>query len=162
MLLGGQSQSYKDMYEKFIVVAQKELFFRPMTVGEDDILISGAVTKAPGKDGTHNPEVQHLACFVGGMVAIAGKIFNRPDDIKDGARLADGCVWAYRNTISGIMPETFTAVPCKSRQTCPWDSRAWFNAIDISGDEGTVRDRVSYSKLSPGMQSIQDGRYLLR
>ena len=32
------------------------------------------------------------------MLGIAGKIFNRPDDVKVGVKLADGCVWAYRNS----------------------------------------------------------------
>ncbi|RDL38774.1 alpha-1,2-Mannosidase [Venustampulla echinocandica] len=162
MLLGGQSASYRTMYEKFIEVAQRDLFFRPMTVAEDDILISGAVNRIAGKPIRLNPELQHLACFTGGMVAIAGKLFNRPEDVADGARLASGCVWAYENTVSGIMPETFTTVPCKNRSKCPWNTKTWLNAIDSAGNEEALRDKIRYSKVAPGMVAIQDGRYLLR
>ena len=115
MMLGGQSKSYRTMYERFVEVAKKHLFFRPMTIGEKDILISGSVNMYPGGEPRLSPDLQHLTCFTGGMLAIAGKIFNRPDDFEDGRRLADGCVWAYSNTITGIMPETFTAVPCPNR-----------------------------------------------
>ena len=36
-------ESYKSMYEKFIEVAKERLFFRPMTVGDKDIVLSGNV-----------------------------------------------------------------------------------------------------------------------
>src|SRR6187402_1052864 len=103
MLLGGQMKQYRTMYERFIPVAKEYLFFRPMNVGDEDILISGAVNLALGGEPRHTPELQHLTCFTGGMLAIAGKIFNRPEDVVDGGKLTDGCVWAYRNTVTGIM-----------------------------------------------------------
>src|SRR5271155_4496477 len=121
MLLGGQLKQYRTMYEDFVEVAKDYLFFRPMTVGEEDILIPGSVEMSLGGTPRLNPELQHLACFTGGMLAIAGKIFNRPDDVEDGKKLANGCVWAYRNTVTGIMPETFIAVPCANKTHCPWD-----------------------------------------
>ena len=162
MMLGGNSPSYKTMYEKFIAVAKEELFFRPMTMGDEDILIAGAVNRVAGQPTTLTPELQHLACFAGGMVAIAGKIFNRPEEVKIGGKLADGCVWAYRATVSGIMPETFTAVPCESKTTCKWNQQAWMNAIDPNADEATIRERVASKRLAPGFTGIQDERYLLR
>jgi Glycosyl hydrolase family 47 len=161
-MLGGQSKQYRTMYENFIEVAREHLFFRPMTVKEEDILISGTVNAHKGSTPRLNPEQQHLTCFTGGMLAIAGKIFNRPEDFTDGAKLTDGCVWAYRNTLSGIMPETFTAVPCEDRTHCPWDSKKWFHVIDPDADEDVIRDRIKMKKLSPGFVHITDGRYLLR
>jgi mannosyl-oligosaccharide alpha-1,2-mannosidase len=162
MLLGGQSKSYRTMYEKFVDVAKKHLFFRPMTIGEKDILISGTVNKYPNHGPRLSPDLQHLTCFTGGMLAIAGKIFNRPDDFADGRKLADGCVWAYSSTITGIMPETFTAVPCENRSSCPWNETAWYEAIDSNADQATIRDRINIEQLSPGFARIQDKRYLLR
>jgi mannosyl-oligosaccharide alpha-1,2-mannosidase len=164
MLLGGHAKSYRTMYEKFVKVAKEKLFFRPMTVGDEDILISGAISLASteGAEPRHTPELQHLTCFTGGMLAIAGKIFSRPEDVEDGAKLADGCVWAYKNTVTGIMPETFTAVPCSNRTSCTWDTKAWWHAVDPFGDGETVRDRIVSSKLSPGFARVQDARYLLR
>jgi mannosyl-oligosaccharide alpha-1,2-mannosidase len=162
MLLGGQSIQYRTMYENFVEVAKKRLFFRPMTVGDLDILISGTLNKSPKSAGSHNPVLEHLTCFTGGMLAIAGKIFSRPADVEDGRKLADGCVWAYRNTVSGIMPETFTAVPCQSRDSCKWDQEAWFKAIDSSAEPEIIQDRIRTQQLSPGFAYVQDRRYLLR
>lgn len=163
MMLGGRSKQYRTMYEKFVKVAKKHLFFRPMTVNEEDILISGTVNLYSGRDPRHNPELQHLTCFTGGMLAIAGKIFDRPDDLADGARLTEGCLWAYRNTLTGIMPETLDAVPCADRSHCPWSTEKWYEAaVPDSTDPGVIRDRIKYYKLSPGFAKIADGRYLLR
>jgi len=162
-MLGGKAPQYQTMYEKFIYVAKKHLFFRPMTVNEEDILIAGSASMYKGKKPVHKPELQHLTCFTGGMLAIAGKIFDRPDDVADGARLTEGCVWAYRNTLTGIMPETFLAVPCEDRSRCPWDAQKWFDAaVPDSEDITVIRDRIKYHKLSPGFVKISDGRYLLR
>jgi len=155
-------KSYRKMYEKFIVVAKKHLMFRPMTVTDEDILIFGTVNLSPGGEPHLTPELQHLACFTGGMLAIAGRIFDRPEDVEDGAKLADGCVWAYKSTVTGIMPETFTAVPCENRTSCTWDKQKWYKAIDSRIDESEIRERIVMNKLSPGFVHIQDGRYLLR
>ncbi|KUJ17573.1 putative endoplasmic reticulum mannosyl-oligosaccharide 1,2-alpha-mannosidase [Mollisia scopiformis] len=162
MLLGGTMRSYRTMYEKFVEVAKKYLFFRPMTVTEEDILISGAVSVQGDNLPRRTAELQHLTCFSGGMLAIAGKVFNRPADVDDGAKLADGCVWAYKNTVTGIMPETLTAVACENKTSCKWDTKKWYNAIDRYAEEEIIRERIMTNKLSPGFASVQDARYLLR
>lgn len=161
MLLGGQMQSYQTMYAKFIVVARKYLFFRPMTIGDEDILISGTVDMSTGSKPRLSPDLQHLTCFTGGMLAIAGKIFNRPEDVVDGGKLTDGCVWAYRNTVSGIMPESFTAVPCANRTSCTWDTKKWHDSINVFGDED-IELKIKTEGLSPGFADVRDARYLLR
>ncbi|KAK2624030.1 hypothetical protein QTJ16_006664 [Diplocarpon rosae] len=162
MLLGGQMNSYQKMYEKFVTTAKKYLFFRPMTVNDEDILISGNVDMASGGEPEFKPELQHLTCFTGGMLAIAGKIFNRPEDVVDGGKLADGCVWAYKSTVTGMMPETLLAVPCANMTSCSWDSKQWFQAVSSSSDEAEVRKKIQSEMLSPGFANVRDARYLLR
>jgi len=162
MMLGGQSKQYRNMYERFVEVAKEHLFFRPMTIGNKDILLSGTVKKTANGVARFSPDVEHLSCFTGGMLAIAGKIFNRPDDVTQGRKLADGCVWAYQNTISGIMPEAFTAVPCENKSYCCWNEKAWYDAVDPVSDPGTVRWGINSERLSPGFAKVKDKRYLLR
>jgi len=162
MLLGGQSIQYRKMYENFVEVAKEHLFFRPMTVGDHDILISGTFNKAPDSAGRLNPDLEHLSCFTGGMLAIAGKIFSRPGDVEVGRKLADGCVWAYRNTITGIMPETLKAVPCTSKKSCRWNQEAWFKAVDANSEPESIKERIRILQLSPGFAQVQDKHYLLR
>lgn len=165
LLLGGQkaAKQYKSMYEKFIPVAKKSLMFRPMTITDEDLLIFGTVHLQGSQPPRYVPELQHLACFTGGMLAIAGKIFNRPEDVTDGGKLADGCVWAYRNTPTGIMPETVLTVPCESTTNCTWDTETWYRAVDpVIADPTIAREDINLKKLSPGFAKIMDGRYLLR
>lgn len=161
-MLGGRLKQYRTMYEDFIDVAKKYLIFRPMNVGDRDILLSGSLKFRANGLSEVIPNMEHLACFTGGMLAIAGKIFNRPADLADGRRLTDGCVWAYQNTATGIMPETFSAVPCHNKHECPWDEKAWFKAVDPTADEITVRQKINDERLSPGFAQAHDRRYLLR
>jgi mannosyl-oligosaccharide alpha-1,2-mannosidase len=160
MMLGGASQQGRILYENFVETADKNLFYRPMTLNEEDILLSGIVNKAKGGEGRLETEAQHLTCFVGGMLALAGKIFERQKDVEDGARMAGGCVWAYKSTPTGIMPETFNAVACKDRTNCPWNETEWWQAIASS--EAEARSRIDHERLPPGFSSIRDRRYLLR
>jgi mannosyl-oligosaccharide alpha-1,2-mannosidase len=162
MMLGGVSQQGRVLYENFVEVADKNLFYRPMTLNDEDILLSGMFTKAMGSEGQLRAEAQHLTCFVGGMLALAGKIFNRQKDVEDGARMAGGCVWAYKSTPTGIMPETFTAVACQNRTSCPWNETAWWEAVASGNSETDARPRIDQERLPPGFTSIQDKRYLLR
>lgn len=162
MLLGGQLPSYKTMYEKFIPAAKKYLLFRPMTPADEDILMFGTVFKSAEGEPRYNRELQHLTCFTGGMLAIAGKIFNRPEDVVDGGKLADGCVWAYKSTVTGIMPETMSAVPCDNRTSCTWDSKKWWDAIAPEEPKESATQMILEKKLVPGFVGVQDARYLLR
>ena len=161
-MLGGQLKQYRTMYENFIEVAKKYIIFRPMTVGDRDILLTGSYKLRSDDSNDTIFNMEHLACFTGGMLAIAGKIFDRPQDLADGRRLTDGCIWAYKNTPSGIMPETFTAVPCASKLECAWDERAWFKAVDANSDAETVRQEINRQGLPPGFAMAHDKRYLLR
>ena len=63
-------------------------------------------------------EMAHLTCFTGGMYAMSAKIFDREEDLEIGRKLTEGCVWAYNMTASGIMPESFNVIPCKSKDSC--------------------------------------------
>src|ERR1700709_566827 len=118
------------MFEKAYNTANEHLFFRPMitkTIAMEDrkILFSGSMEKKADEPGVLKPEVQHLGCFVGGMVALGSKLLGRPDMMETAAQLTDGCVWAYEQTATGIMPERFEAIPCADRDNCHWNQTLW-------------------------------------
>jgi mannosyl-oligosaccharide alpha-1,2-mannosidase len=123
MLLAGLSPQYQKMYETAIEVAKQHLFFRPMNKEEADILISGNVRANSANEITLDAQGQHLSCFAGGMMGIASKIFNRPEDLPIARKLVDGCIWAYHSMPTGIMPETFHTIPCGDKSSCPWDEK---------------------------------------
>lgn len=64
------------------------------------------------------------------MFALGAKVFDRKEDLDIAAKLTDGCVWAYETTASGIMPETFVAIPCDDRKECSWNETKWWDALD--------------------------------
>jgi len=71
-------------------------------------------------------------------MAMASKIFSRPDEMLIARKLTDGCIWAYKAMPSGIMPETFHATICESIAECPWDEKVLlivlFDAFRASAD----------------------------
>jgi mannosyl-oligosaccharide alpha-1,2-mannosidase len=132
LMLGGLEPKYRAMHEKTVEGVTQYLLFRPMAEGDPDVLFAA---KAYSTDGTtekmsYEWEVTHLTCFLGGMYGLGGKIFNRPDDVEIGKKLADGCVWAYDVMPSGIMPEYATVLPCKKPDDCHFDKEAWYAALD--------------------------------
>lgn len=175
MLLGGRDDGQlKKMYEYAITAAMNELFFQPMVPDNKDILISGvASVHFETKKATLDPKGQHLGCYTGGMVGIGAKLFDKPEHMNMARKLVDGCIWAYVNMPSGIMPESFKMVPCEMNSDCVWDQQKWEDAVLQAGKEnrkeGTdepnpqlLNSTIAEKLLKPGFVDIDDGRYLLR
>jgi mannosyl-oligosaccharide alpha-1,2-mannosidase len=141
LMLNGLVPQYKTMYENAINAAKEHLLFRAMIPDEKrEILIAGSysVTRNYGtnEDGTIKEKKilrtasSHLTCFVGGMFAMGSKLFDRKDDLQIAKKLTDGCVYAYEMTATGIMPETFHAIACDNRKSCPWNQTKWWAELD--------------------------------
>jgi mannosyl-oligosaccharide alpha-1,2-mannosidase len=164
MLLGGVVNQYKKLYELAIDAAKQHLFFRPMIPGNQEILISGTVSKNAADYLKLQPEGQHLSCFAGGMVGIGARIFNRTDELEVARKLVDGCIWAYDSMPTGIMPESFEVIPCSDPMQCEWSESAWRNAV-LDGGVGRTFDPdriIREDNLPPGYTKIGDKRFLLR
>ncbi|KAF1732222.1 Mannosyl-oligosaccharide 1,2-alpha-mannosidase MNS2 [Beauveria bassiana] len=155
-LLGGGNPMYAEMTQGFLAAAKKELFFRPMLPGGEDILISGNAQVSSNGDVTFDPESEHLTCFIGGSVALAGKLLENPEDVTVGSKLAKGCAFVYHSFASGVMPERYNMVACEPKitDTCPWDEKRW--------EEGTKARREYKEILPKGFTTAKDPRYLLR
>lgn len=150
-LLGGLDRSYKEMYIKAKNTAKKHLLFRPMLPDLDvDILFSGNVLSNGVGTIDLVPQSQHLTCFVGGMFAMGGKLFDDPEDVAIGAQLARGCAWAYKAMPTHVMPEEFSLIPCREKNLgkCAWDEKRW-------EQEGSKR-------LPKGFSSVHAPGYMLR
>lgn len=135
LLLGGVLDQYKTMYLASMEPTIEKLLFRPMTPENLDILISGEVVSQYNYTTeevyeTQHAKGEHLTCFVGGMLAMGGKIFNRPDHVEYGRKVTEGCIWSYNATTSGIMPESFYAAPCESKTSCEWNETAYWEQLD--------------------------------
>lgn len=155
-LIGGKEPMYKDMTKKFMTAATAHMFFRPMLPGEEDILIAGNVDVSPDGKTPIDPESEHLACFLGGAMALGGRLTGQPGDVETGAKLAKGCAYAYHAFPSGLMPERYNMVACEPRlaTTCAWDEEKWV---------AEQQKRKEWKPHLPkGFTTAKDSRYLLR
>jgi len=137
LLLGGRDETYKKLYLKTVEAIRRWMLYRPMVPDNRDILFSGAVSTSgnPEKDLSLLAEVEHLTCFIGGMIGMGAKIFGIDGDLEIAKKLADGCVWAYESTVSGIMPEGSTVIPCESAQNCVWNQTIYDKHLDPMTDQ---------------------------
>ena len=176
MLIGGRDDEdqLKNMYDLAMTTAINNIFFQPMVPDNKDILMSGAVTVDSNTRNRLSPQGQHLGCYTGGMVAIGAKIFDKPEQMNTARKLVDGCIWAYDNMPSGIMPEQFFMMPCEMNSDCQWDEKKWEAAVlerakgstDESGNARTdaqlLNHTIHENKIPKGFTEIWDPRYLLR
>ncbi|KAI5926520.1 endoplasmic reticulum mannosyl-oligosaccharide 1,2-alpha-mannosidase [Camillea tinctor] len=152
-LLGGREPKYEEMTTKF-VEAGKRLLFRPMIPGDESILISssGRVTQ----DGrvVLDEETEHLACYIGGTYALAGRLLGAKEYVNIGAKLALGCVYGYRSFPTGMMPERLNMVACESAENCKWDEAKF--------DKEKKKRKEWKDHLPLGFTTAKDPRYILR
>lgn len=158
-LLGSADTSsikYEIMSRSFMDTAMDSLFFKPMIPGNEDILISGNCDVL--EDGPRlDPESEHLSCFIGGLYALGGKLFENDEYLDVGAKLARGCAYAYKSFRTGIMPERYNMALCPGkdhRQGCAWNEAAFAR-------EAANREQYK-ADLPKGFTTAKDPRYILR
>jgi mannosyl-oligosaccharide alpha-1,2-mannosidase len=175
ILLGGLLAQPKKLYENFIGVAKQRLFFRMYNPENKPLTVSGAVEVRRSGEIHLVPANQHLTCFVGGMVALAAKVFDRADELVLAEELTNGCVWAYDNNVNGIAPEIFSVMPCPKDGDCKWSEEVWYDGIcnttNFKLKEGEdaaaakakhAKQKIEESRLTPGLVAVHDTRYSLR
>ncbi|PLB34641.1 glycoside hydrolase family 47 protein [Aspergillus candidus] len=151
-LLAGSTTQYKRLYERAMSAGIDHLLFRPRTPDNADILIPGTARASPKGDTiTRDNAGEHLTCFVGGMYALGGKLFNNDTHVELGRKLTDGCVWLYRHSPTGIMPESFALQACPS-----------FDECDFPSSSSSSSSGKNKKKNNNHFTSVRDKRYALR
>jgi len=161
-LLSGAEPAYLSLTKGFLTAAKKWLLFRPLLPKNEDVLVAGNrnVDAQSGKPLPIDPETEHLACFIGGTFALAGRMLGSDEDVRVGARLARGCAFAYRSFPTGIMPERLNMAVCREGAAegpgCggPWNETRW--------EEETRRRHEHKPHLPKGFTTAKDPRYILR
>lgn len=140
MLLGGINEQYGKMYKKAMATTRKHLLFQPMVKDGRDLrfiasaIIPKGLAEQDREAWSYAYEGSHLACFAGGMFALGAKLFEIDGDMDIASKLADGCVWAYESTKTGIMPESFHLLPCDKSKPCLWNEAHYRKALDPQAD----------------------------
>jgi len=113
---------------------KQSIFFRPMIPGNKSILFPGSIDYdglMPVNKLKIKSQAQHLGCFVGGMVAIGSKIFDKKQDMATARELVEGCLWGYEQSPHGIMPEIMSLIPCKNEESCSCDEPRWKDGVAL-------------------------------
>ncbi|KAF2996672.1 hypothetical protein E8E13_004192 [Curvularia kusanoi] len=167
-LLGGLDPVYRKLYADSAAKIDTHLLFRPQLEDEHlsaSLLFCGDTHSSRPNEATLEPEMQHLTCFIGGMFALAGRLFNTPSHITLGEKLTRGCIYAYAAMPTGIGPEIFKVIPCADRSSCPWNATHWEDAI-LRGHgtkySSSAAQIAAEKGLPKGWTGIRDKRYLLR
>ena len=155
LLLGSTTSTYKEMWLQAARQIRRFLLFRAFvpSINHTDILFPGTATRSADSEEIQlEPRTQHLSCFAGGLFALASRIFNNPSDMSIGAALTEGCFWSYLHSPSGIMPETYTLLPCPDLDgtQCEWNEADWEYST------------VPSTQLPLGYYSVGDPKYNLR
>lgn len=162
LMMNGATKQFHEMYEKAMEPIKSHIFHRPMTPDQRDILLAGQAYVSMDSVTTET-EGQHLACFVGGMVGLAARIFGNDEDMDFAKRLVEGCLWAYESMPLGIMPERFYVVSCPDLSPCRWNEARWHAELMANHPEyANVNDILAERHLPQGMTRVNDTRYLLR
>lgn len=165
-LLGGLDPTYQKLHTKAMATASQHLLFRPMLPPSsssptsppppEDILFTGTIL-SNGKITELLPEIQHLACFAGGMFALGGRLFSNASHVAIGEQLARGCAWAYTAFPTGVMPELSSILPCNTTALspqCAWNETTYRAITHAHGTPRKLPPAPFTAVLSPG--------YLLR
>ncbi|CAI6338895.1 unnamed protein product [Periconia digitata] len=160
-LLGGTDPIFEQLYTNAMETAINYTLYRPMNPENLDLLATGHIDVDGAGDTSLIPELQHLACYAGGMFALGGKLFKIPAHVDIGRKLTDTCIWAYSATPSGIMPEVSKLYPCPPPldSPCTWDKQLWREKVDALA---SAQNRKPLSRLPIGFTEMRDRRYLLR
>ena len=179
LLLGGQEMQYRRMHEHAMSAMKKYLLFRTMTETPKrpvfftgDFQTSGIYNNETKRiEGNLVPHTGHLTCFQGAFIGLAARAFRNEKDLDLARKLTDGCIWAYEQTATGIMPELLDMVPCVNLTgPCKWNETRWWEHIDpwakekvavyqemaADAERGVDRDTITAAKESKGRGSSDD------
>ncbi|RIB14360.1 Glycoside Hydrolase Family 47 protein [Gigaspora rosea] len=98
--VGGAIDQYRRMYIESIDSMHTHLVKDDIIKDRPDLLFLGELSSNQFMN-----EMDHLSCFVPGMLAMGSKILDRPNDLEAAIRLAETCYWTYNMTYTGIGPE---------------------------------------------------------
>ncbi|PVU89917.1 hypothetical protein BB559_004859 [Furculomyces boomerangus] len=97
---GKNGEQFRRMYEQSIDSIKEHMIYRS-NKGSKLIFVSELY------EGIFTPsgEMQHLACFLPGLLALGSKELNRADDLELAKELMKTCYYFYKGTKTGLSPE---------------------------------------------------------
>ncbi|KAI9289547.1 glycoside hydrolase [Umbelopsis sp. AD052] len=108
LLVDGTVPQYKRMYIESMEGMRRYLLRQ---LPQSDLLYL-----TPYNTVSRSPEfvMDHLSCFVPGMLAIGSKLFDREEDMLIAKGLLETCVFMYQSSATGLCPERWTYYELKT------------------------------------------------
>ncbi|KAJ1801375.1 hypothetical protein LPJ59_000340 [Coemansia sp. RSA 2399] len=157
-VLDKKETKFKDQYIVSSTSIEEHLVARDLSSGR---LFLGTWN---GGDSYFVPEMEHLACFYPGHLALGARVLNRPTDLILAEELAYTCYISYAMTPTGLGPERFRfsgyefidhAESSGAMDPPPVKNKKKEKSNDLSGQRQNIK------KESKGIKAT-DSRYLLR
>lgn len=90
--------------------------------------------------------MDHLSCFVPGMLAIGSKIFDEPEDLVVAKGLLETCVHMYKTSNTGLSPEKWTYHDGKA-----WNPNTYEPDNYWSAENNKVADQKEFDEAASGL-----------
>ncbi|CAO3667384.1 unnamed protein product [Rhizopus stolonifer] len=175
LLTDGKISQYERMY-KDSIRSMKQHMLRQVP-GYDMLMLPPFDTQHESSENG----MDHLTCFVPGMLAMGAKTFNEPEDLMIAKGLLETCVFMYRTSTTGLGPETWSIDKTQKYNPLTFnktkkelrESRDWWYGNDErqvrvqkSNEEEVTQYKAKYKlpEVKPRPQSLYFGNenYLLR
>ncbi|KAF9163674.1 hypothetical protein DFQ26_002267 [Actinomortierella ambigua] len=103
ILLDGKAPKYRKMFEQSMNATGAYLVSRPSDGSKEYAIIGHTETSTKDID----PIMEHLACFMGGALAMGSVYYDRPKDMVLARQITESCYLSYHHSESGLGPENF-------------------------------------------------------
>ncbi|KAF9924666.1 hypothetical protein FBU30_005410 [Linnemannia zychae] len=123
ILLDGKATKFKDMFLEAADSIKKYMVMRPENGSQDYAVLGQVHSSSKAID----PDMEHLACFMAGSLAMGSKYFDRPDDMVLARQVAEGCYLSYHYSASGLGPESMRFVNSKQPGKFITDNDTFFD-----------------------------------
>ncbi|KAH6884533.1 glycoside hydrolase [Thelonectria olida] len=120
VFLQGQEPMYKKMYQDAVDTIIGHLLFRPILLGEADLLMLGQAEVVSSSIKHFHAQLDHASCSAGGMIALGGKVFGHDEHVVYGDKLARACAYAYSVFPHAIMPDSSLLQACPDLKPCEY------------------------------------------
>ncbi|KAF9950786.1 hypothetical protein BGZ70_001232, partial [Mortierella alpina] len=101
ILLDGAAPQYRTMFETAVNSMEQYMVLRPDNGSQDYVLFGQVHSNSKAVEA----DMEHLACFISGSLAMGSKYFDRPKDMVLAKQVAQSCYLSYHHSETGIGPE---------------------------------------------------------
>ncbi|KAJ2699506.1 hypothetical protein FB645_005298 [Coemansia sp. IMI 203386] len=163
--VGAMSDSfYEYQLKQYILHNKQEQMFKDQYVASTEAIKSKLIGKSKSglqflgrwsnDETVFYREMEHLACFYPGLLALGAQVLDRPQDLVVAEQLARTCYLSYKTSPTGLGPEIFGFIESPTEQELPEEAAEHANTFDDRLEQIFMPNKYSIVPTDP--------RFLLR